>query len=282
MSTKKTAPTASPSGTMPTAVTTSPPSGSPAAPVATHCPYRQSSLLQQALTPDKMRVAFFLGAGCPVAIKVPDGAGNRPLIPDVAELTKQVGAAIAATPNKDAYATIVSRVINRGIKEPSIENILTHLRGLIDIIGSGEIDGLKHKDLMAIDDCICSATTTIVTAALPGDRTPYHQLATWIGGIPRANPIELFTSNYDLLAEQALEQIRVPFFDGFVGSDRTFFDIASMELDSLPARWARLWKVHGSVNWWRTKNGNVERRRESLAADDRQMSRVRLSGHASV
>jgi hypothetical protein len=48
-----------------------------------HCPYRQSSLLQQALAPDKMRVAFFLGAGCPMAIRVADGAGTKPLIPDV-------------------------------------------------------------------------------------------------------------------------------------------------------------------------------------------------------
>lgn len=32
---------------------------------SSHCPYRQSTLLQQALAPDKMRIAFLLGAGCP-------------------------------------------------------------------------------------------------------------------------------------------------------------------------------------------------------------------------
>ena len=43
-----------------------------------------------------------------------------------------------------------------------------------------------------------------------------------------------------------------------------------MESDSLPSRWARLWKVHGSINWWRTKNNEVTRRDIGLD-DDRQM-----------
>ena len=40
----------------------------------TYCPYRQSTLLQQALAPGKMRIAFLLGAGCTVSIRMPDGA----------------------------------------------------------------------------------------------------------------------------------------------------------------------------------------------------------------
>ena len=56
-----------------------------------------------------------------------------------------------------------------------------------------------------------------------------------------------------------MEAERVPYFDGFVGSDRTFLDLASIDQDALPARWARLWKIHGSINWWRTAAGNIER-----------------------
>ena len=43
-----------------------------------------------------------------------------------------------------------------------------------------------------------------------------------------------------------------------------------MENDSLPPRWSRLWKVHGSVNWWRTPKDEVVRR-EGHAAGHRQM-----------
>lgn len=88
--------------------------------------------------------------------------------------------------------------------------------------------------LNGIDEEICKLTTEVVQARLPGDDTPYHQLATWIGGVPRAHAVEVFTSNYDLLMEQSLEERRVPYFDGFVGSANTFFDVASMEQGNLP------------------------------------------------
>ena len=34
---------------------------------------------------------------------------------------------------------------------------------------------------------------------------------------------EIFTSNYDLIIEKSLEAIRIPHFDGFVGSYEPFF-----------------------------------------------------------
>ena len=238
----------------------------------THCPYRQATLLQQALTPDKMRVAFFLGAGCPVAIRIPNGTGTTdPLIPDIAGLTTQVRTKIeAADKYKAGFATILKRLSDSGITQPNIEQILTHVRALVDVIGGGDIGGLSKTTLNEVDEEICRLTTEIVGAKLPGDDTPYHHVATWIGGIQRAHAVELFTPNYDLLMEQALEQRRVPYFDGFVGSASTFFDVASMEQDNLPSRWSRLWKVHGSINWWRTTLGNVERRTDTMAGD-RQM-----------
>ncbi len=80
--------------------------------------------------------------------------------------------------------------------------------------------------------------------------------------------------------EQALEERRVPYFDGFVGSNRAFLDIPSMEDEKLSTRWTRLWKLHGSINWWRsplrkdghneTENG-VEKKREKIGDDDCQM-----------
>ena len=48
-----------------------------------------------------------------------------------------------------------------------------------------------------------------------------------------------------------------PHFDGFVGSREPFFDIASIEQDEIPRRWARLWKLHGSINWQHRDDGAV-------------------------
>jgi SIR2-like protein len=95
---------------------------------------------------------------------------------------------------------------------------------------------------------ICLAIKQTVTCSLPGDATPYHALARFIG-TQRYPLTELFTTNYDVLMEQSLEACRVPFFDGFVGSSRPFFDQRAIEEDLIPVRWARLWKLHGSINW---------------------------------
>jgi hypothetical protein len=235
-----------------------------------HCPYRQSALLQQALAPNKMRVAFFLGAGCPVGVRVPGAEGALgPLIPDIAGLTALVHNHLQASAEfKHRYTVLLARFDQPGI--PNIEMFLSHLRGLQDIVRNGEIDGLSHKMLVEIDAEICKTTTEIVRVNLPDERTPYHQLAAWIGGIPRSHPVEVFTPNYDLLIEEALEIHRVPYFDGFIGSRQAFFDLASIESDALPERWARLWKLHGSINWWRTANDDVIRCLDG-AAEDRQM-----------
>lgn len=236
-----------------------------------HCPYRQAILIQQALSSDKMRVAFLLGAGCPVAINTPDGESSKPLIPDIAGLTTHVCTAVESSiEHKKSMDIIKKRLIENGLTHPNLEDILSHVRALIDVVGKSSIEGLSKGDLNNLDEEICKITTSVVEAKLPNEATPYHQLATWIGGIKRTYPVEIFTPNYDLLMEQALEERRVPYFDGFVGSRHTFFDLVSMDNDVLPPRWARLWKVHGSINWWRTADGNVERR-TGIVKTGRQM-----------
>lgn len=235
-----------------------------------HCPYRQSSLLQQALAPDKMRIAFLLGAGCPVSVRIPDGAGTKPLIPDIRDLTSLVNTELEqSAKHKENHA----KVLNRLAANSTIEDVLSHIRLLHEVVRDGNIDGLDRPALADLDAEICSITTKVVNVELPSCATPYHRLATWVGGIHRAHPVEIFTPNYDLLVEQAFEACKIPYFDGFIGSRQAFFDLASMENESLPARWGRLWKVHGSVNWWRTENDEVVRRDVNSAATprDRQM-----------
>lgn len=236
-----------------------------------HCPYRQSTLLQQALAPDKMRIAFLLGAGCPYSIRIPDGNGTKPLVPDIRGLTELVSSKMnESVQHKADYAVLLNRFSGGVPNNPTIEDILSHIRALQDVVRDGSIDGLNKVTLAALDEEICTITTEVVGVALPKSNTPFHQLATWIGGIHRAHPIEVFTPNYDLLVEQALETHKIPYFDGFVGSKQAFFDLTSMESESLPPRWSRLWKVHGSVNWWRTPDDEVVRR-EGHSEGDRQM-----------
>ena len=234
----------------------------------THCPYRQATLLQQALASDKMRIAFLLGAGCPVSIRMPHVDGSKPLIPDIRGLTAIVKTKLNESAlHKENFTNLLKRLPD----DSTIEVILTHIRSLHDVVMGGAIDGLNKVILAGLDIEICAITTEVVNVKLPSLQTPYHRLATWVGGIHRTHPIEVFTPNYDLLIEQAFESHKIPYFDGFVGARHAFFDLASMENEILPARWGRLWKVHGSVNWWRTANDEVIRSNPSDAADGRQM-----------
>ena len=133
-------------------------------------------------------------------------------------------------------------------ESPNIEVILSRIRSLREAAGASEVRGLSGENLEDLDRQICATISTTVAKTLPDEGTPYHALARFVGSL-RLPPSEIFTTNYDLLAEQALESLQIPFFDGFVGSSRPFFDQHAIEDDVLPERWALLWKLHGSVNW---------------------------------
>jgi hypothetical protein len=215
--------------------------------------YHQISVLQQALSSNKNKVAFLLGAGCSASICT-DNNGCA-LIPAISGLTDIVKESL-----KDLkIETICKRLQNSNTKEPNIEDILSHVRILQQVVGAGQIDNLYEKDLKELEEAICKKITEAVKKDLPNEQTPYHNLAAWIRAVSRDQPIEIFTPNYDTLIEQALESKNVPYFDGFVGSCNAFFDLYTMENDTLPPRWVRLWKLHGSINWWRDNSGNVFR-----------------------
>jgi len=221
-------------------------------------------MLRQALASDKNKVAFLLGAGCPLSIR--DDESN-PLIPDIAGLTKTVCQEL----ERDKIERLKKGIVLSVGKEVTIENILSRVRLLIDAIGESEFDGLKKKDLTDIEKDICDKITREVNKELPDEITSYHNLASWISGIPREHPVEVFTPNYDLLVESALEAKNIPYFDGFVGSRNAFFDLHTMEYEELPARWVRLWKLHGSINWWVDTDGNVFRGISKNKDNDKQM-----------
>jgi hypothetical protein len=106
-------------------------------------------------------------------------------------------------------------------------------------------------------------TRTIAKLAQPDETTipvnlPHHFFARWISNTSRRYPIEIFTTNYDMLVERALEDERVPLFDGFVGALSSFFLQDSLtRAESWPgSNWTRVWKIHGSVNWqWKEVGG---------------------------
>lgn len=235
-----------------------------------HDPLQCVKQLRQTLAADKLSIGFFLGAGCPCAIRIPrkNGDGDEPLVPDINGLTQIVSDDLSASGDLAAsFGSLSSILAQDGINEPNIEVMLSRIRSLRDAAGTGEVRGLTAKNLDDLDQRICQTISKTVARTLPNSKTPYHALARIVSN-HRVPPSEIFTTNYDLLTEQALESLQVPFFDGFVGSFRPFFDQQAIEDDTLPERWTLLWKLHGSINWRFDINTKAITRSENLSYGD--------------
>ena len=205
--------------------------------------------LRQILSQGRKRIGILIGAGAPTAIRVNDDNQitedrGHPLIPDVAGLTDAVVSALTEDDRN------IIKILKSEIAEPvNIEDILTKIRRLAQAIGNSIVHGLNGKEYEALGRRICDRIGEEVNSHLPDAPNPFSQLVSWISGTQREHSIEIFTPNYDLLLEEAFERVRVAYFDGFTGSRSPFFDPASVSSDKLPARWSRLWKLHGSLGW---------------------------------
>ncbi len=228
-----------------------------------HNPDRYMSELRQLLTQGRKKIGFLIGAGASTSLLVnADGeldSGGEPLIPHIAGLTAKVLADLS----EDEKAVIVELKKELGTNA-NIEAILTKVRLLEQAIGTSKIHGLDASGYEMLGQEICRKIGAYVNANLPIGTTPFSNLIAWISGTDRQHSVEIFTPNYDLLLEQAFERVRMPYYDGFSGGHRPFFDAASVTLDGLPARWSKIWKIHGSLGW-DIEGGSVVRTGDRLA-----------------
>ena len=231
---------------------------------------RSVGTLSQCLSQAKRPLGVLLGAGCPVSIRVKDGDGTKPLIPNIAGLTIAVNEALKSMEDlKGPHAKLTTGLNEDLGRAPNIEDMLSRLRTLATIAGKHSVRELGLDSIQKLEKAITTQITQEVNVELPDTSTPYDDLALWIGSTNRVTAVTLFTTNYDLLAEQALERNNVPFFDGFVGVGQPFIDAQAIESDELPARWARLWKLHGSANWMLLPDGKVVRQQPDSIEEQR-------------
>ena len=205
-------------------------------------------------------IAFLFGAGTSCGVRVPSSIkehDTEPLIPNVAQLTSRCESA-AAELGEDyvqSWNEIADHCKAAG-QNANIESILSRLRMMIGATGDSDVlAGLTKTQLIEIEETV---RQTIAKSVTPDNtriptHLPHHELARWIVKASSDHPIEIFTVNYDILIELALEAELVPVFDGFVGSHRPFFHPESLRHAELApgARWTRLWKMHGSITWRR-------------------------------
>jgi hypothetical protein len=110
----------------------------------------------------------------------------------------------------------------------------------------------------------CKALTTIDDKHLRDHEELFRRILLRSTTLPRA---KVFTTNYDLLLERALDNLGVLYFDGFLGTINRTLRTESYHYDlyypgettegrvSRVDRVLHLYKLHGSINWRRRRTG---------------------------
>jgi hypothetical protein len=233
--------------------------------MATHDPLRTAIEIREQIASEKRKLSFFFGAGTSMAIG----------LPGIDELTNRVSDLL-----EDPFKKQFKDIKESRAKKANVENILDRIRTIRDLVDDdeqAEYDGLKGGAAVTkLDSAICKIICNIMCGAPTNEMTPHLIFAHWIRSLysNRYSPIEIFTTNYDLILEKAMEQLGVPYFDGFIGSVAPFFAPESVDAEEgrvnqsayPPRMWTRLWKLHGSINWLLCNIGGKKRL-------------TRLSGH---
>jgi len=192
-------------------------------------------------------IGFFFGAGSSCAFG----------LPNVYKLTDDIAEKLDAG-MKDVFIRLKESLSELySDKKISVEDILNYVRQIREITGEKEeriYDGVSGKIAKDLDEQICKKIFEIIQdKEKAADIKELRKFFAWLDIANRNYTKEIFTTNYDLLIEKAMEFNHIPYFDGFVGAYEPFFWPESIEKNINPTdltfNWIRLWKMHGSLNW---------------------------------
>lgn len=218
-------------------------------------------------------LAFLLGSGCSSHV---NGEGRECGVPTMQPLARDF-----LEDERDYKGTALSPDLKKALKEEldvdvSKPEIGRNLERLMELLLSWEF-ALKNSDAKAYADnlntigkCISAVQKYIVERCVIADhdfiddtilklyQTFYRKLVYRDRSLPRP---WIFTTNYDLFSEQALDRLGVPFCNGFSGViERRFnpsvfryalaeqMDISSQKWTSVD-NYLYLCKLHGSITW---------------------------------
>jgi hypothetical protein len=226
--------------------------------------------IQQILINNTIRIGFLFGAGTSMAAPLTNKEGeelfddkNRhlPLIPGVWAMTEKIVKSIT----EEVYVKALE-IIKEELEESEpdetkkssvfmLENIISCIDQKIRVIGNGTLCGLSRADFKALRAIFQKEIKALVAVQindeinLSNSSRLHSDFARWIRYAARKHAVEVFTTNYDYLFEIGFESQYLPYFDGFVGGYKPFFDPISVENDQIMPQWTRLWKLHGSLGW---------------------------------
>lgn len=199
-------------------------------------------------------IGFFFGAGTSCAFG----------LPTIQKLSMDVKTKLPSDDQKLFTGIEISIKAISGKASVTVEDDLNYLRQIRTLTNDSpdhEFKGISGKKAAELDDAICKIIFEVIKEAEnAADISQMRRFLAWYESANRGFVKEIYTTNYDMLIEMALEANYTPYFDGFVGSYEPFFSPETIEgflTDSdSTSSWIRLWKIHGSLNWMK-KDGTA-------------------------
>ena len=199
------------------------------------------------------RTIYLLGAGSSIC------AG----LPGIDDMTKIVQYKLKGT-DRMLYDQLVASLISNGIAAPAIEEILSELSNRLNS------SNLPSSEKVEVENTLSQICKYIQEALFVEQPTLEHKefltrIVSRREAEPshKAPPINIFTTNYDLLIELACEASNLVTINGCEGIFHRQWNLACFNLDIGRAtthtktsrfkpsiRHVRLFKLHGSLSWF--------------------------------
>lgn len=191
---------------------------------------------------------FLVGAGCS---SYRDNSGNELAIPTMAGLANRFYEA-----NPDFKISSKKKAIDRF--PDNLEALINHLISISNIADENERNQVNKKVKTInefIFDSVCNANQSSDLLAL------YKEFYLRIVKKTRQTPVNIYTTNYDLYNENALDELGFMYNNGFLGSAKRIFNpnsynyvvVENLNLSrdvwKSVSNFINLYKIHGSINW---------------------------------
>lgn len=200
------------------------------------------------------------------------GASKCAGLPLMADLTRETADSEVLSEKSREVLESVRRAFE-GAANPNIEDFLSEL---VDQLAIADRRAMRGAAAAAVSIAGASFERNHLSVAIEEIKTAIHRLIhirarveyhrrfvralhrpTRPGRRAKTQNVDYLILNYDTLIEDALALERVPFSDGFEGGETGWWSPASY---SRTDRSARIFKLHGSINWCELKGESLPRR----------------------
>ena len=200
---------------------------------------------------------FLIGAGCS---SYKDDLGNELAIPTMAGLADRFYAqnpkftvsgkkAIDLFPdNLEALINHLISTANIAVSEKSRKQIYNKVEKINQFIFNSIREATQSRELLTL----------------------YKEFYSRIVKKTRQTPVNVYTTNYDLYNENALDELHIMYNNGFLGSAKRMFNASSYNyvvVENLNlsrdawksvSNFINLFKIHGSINWVKVDNKDMQ------------------------